>query len=134
MASNHAVHGHHEAGHGADHATDRTYIRVAIILSIITAVEVIIYYMPSVRPVICVKFLVRIRWLRAATSNRRRSGPRIAMHGPCSTAKGSETARDTRRFRDSAAAPARYWIAGRCRTCRYDQREVKETYQREPHE
>ncbi len=58
MASNHAVHGHHEAGHGADHATDRTYIRVAIILSIITAVEVIIYYMPSVRPVLVPALIV----------------------------------------------------------------------------
>lgn len=58
MASNHAAHGHHDAGHGEEHATNQTYIRVAIILAIITAVEVVIYYMPAVRGVLVPALIV----------------------------------------------------------------------------
>ena len=49
MASESLAHGHHEIAHEEAHATNQTYIRVAIILAIITAVEVLIYYMPTVR-------------------------------------------------------------------------------------
>jgi cytochrome c oxidase subunit 4 len=52
--ANHVAPGSHDAahGHGEEHATEGTYVRIAIILTIITAVEVIIYYMPSVRPIL----------------------------------------------------------------------------------
>jgi cytochrome c oxidase subunit 4 len=49
MASNPVAHGHQEEAHEAAHASDQTYVRVAIILSIITAVEVAIWYLESVR-------------------------------------------------------------------------------------
>lgn len=36
--------------HGGSHPTARTYIGIAVILTVLTAVEVIIYYIESVRP------------------------------------------------------------------------------------
>ncbi len=44
--------GHHEAEHDEAHASDQTYIRIAIILAIITIIEVFIYYLPSFRPLL----------------------------------------------------------------------------------
>jgi cytochrome c oxidase subunit 4 len=52
MASNPVAHGHDEAAHEMAHATDQTYVRVAIILSIITAVEVAIWYAEAVRAIL----------------------------------------------------------------------------------
>jgi cytochrome c oxidase subunit 4 len=49
MASEHIAHAHDETGHEEAHATVQTYLWVAIILAIITAVEVFIYYLPAVR-------------------------------------------------------------------------------------
>lgn len=57
MASNHSAHGHQEEGHG-DHATDQTYIKVALILAVITLVEVFIYYLPSFRPMLVPALIV----------------------------------------------------------------------------
>jgi cytochrome c oxidase subunit 4 len=57
MASHHAAeptgHGHAEPLHEEEaHASNQTYVRIAIILAIITLVEVVIYYLPAVRPVL----------------------------------------------------------------------------------
>jgi cytochrome c oxidase subunit 4 len=45
----HAAHGHAEPLHEEAHASNRTYVLVAIILAIITLVEVWIYYLPGFR-------------------------------------------------------------------------------------
>src|SRR5688500_6937579 len=63
MSSHHAAeptgHGHAEPLHEEEaHASNQTYIKVAIILAIITLVEVIIYYLPSVRPVLIPELIV----------------------------------------------------------------------------
>ena len=42
----------HSGAHEEAHASNATYVKVAIILSIITIVEVAIYYLPSVRPIL----------------------------------------------------------------------------------
>lgn len=47
-----AVHGPGEAAHEETHTSNRTYIQIAIILTIITFIEVVIYYVPSVRPLL----------------------------------------------------------------------------------
>lgn len=52
MVSKPVAHGHHGAEHEEAHASDQTYIRIAIFLAIITIVEVIIYYIPSFRPLL----------------------------------------------------------------------------------
>jgi cytochrome c oxidase subunit 4 len=54
----HAAHGHAEPQHEVAHASDQTYVRVAIILAVITLVEVIIYYLPAVRGVLVPALLV----------------------------------------------------------------------------
>lgn len=49
MASN-VAHGHQVIGHGEEeHTSAQEYVRVAIILAIITAIEVFIYYLPTAR-------------------------------------------------------------------------------------
>ncbi len=40
------------AHHEETHASNQTYVRIAIILAIITVVEVVIYYVPSIRPIL----------------------------------------------------------------------------------
>lgn len=52
--ADHAAHGH---GHGAAaheeaHASNRTYVQIALILAVITIAEVVIYYIPTVRPIL----------------------------------------------------------------------------------
>lgn len=54
----HAAHGHSEPHHEAAHATNQTYVRIAVILAIITLVEVAIYYLPSARPLLVPALLV----------------------------------------------------------------------------
>jgi len=39
-----------EAAHEHDHPGENVYIRVAIVLTIVTAIEVIIYYLEAIRP------------------------------------------------------------------------------------
>jgi cytochrome c oxidase subunit 4 len=54
-----AGHGHAEPLHEeAPHASNQTYVRIAIILSIITIVEVAIWYLPSVRGVLVPALLI----------------------------------------------------------------------------
>jgi cytochrome c oxidase subunit 4 len=36
--------------HGSSHPTAKTYIWIAVILTILTAIEVLIYYIPPIRP------------------------------------------------------------------------------------
>jgi cytochrome c oxidase subunit IV len=53
MADTHAVagpqsHGNQEQGHGAGHATVKTYVYVALVLGFITAIEVATLYIPGV--------------------------------------------------------------------------------------
>jgi cytochrome c oxidase subunit 4 len=52
--ADHAVHGQgHGAGaHEEAHASNRTYVQIALILAVITIAEVIIWYLPSVRGVL----------------------------------------------------------------------------------
>lgn len=57
MASEQLAHGHHALEH-EEHASNQTYVRIALILAVITAVEVVIYYMPSVRPVLIPALIV----------------------------------------------------------------------------
>ena len=56
----HAAHGHEEPKHeeGHAHPTNQTYVRIAIVLAIITLVEVVIYYIPTIRPVLVPALLV----------------------------------------------------------------------------
>lgn len=51
MASHSPAHGSHEA-HTEHHPTPADYVRIAIILAIITLVEVIIYYIPQMRGIL----------------------------------------------------------------------------------
>ena len=57
MASHAPTHGAHDA-HAEHHPTPADYVRIAIILAIITLVEVIIYYLPFMRPVLVPILLV----------------------------------------------------------------------------
>ena len=57
MASHATTHGAHDA-HAEHHPTPADYVRIAIILAIITLVEVIIYYVPSMRGVLVPILLV----------------------------------------------------------------------------
>jgi cytochrome c oxidase subunit 4 len=63
MSSHDAVepagHGRAEPLHEEEaHASNQTYVRIAIILAIITLVEVAIYYLPTVRPVLIPALIV----------------------------------------------------------------------------
>lgn len=57
MASHAPAHGAHDA-HAEHHPTPADYVRIAIVLAIITLVEVVIYYLPSMRPVLVPILLV----------------------------------------------------------------------------
>lgn len=57
MASEQIAHGHHME-HAEEHATPQTYVRIALILAVITAVEVVIYYMPALRSVLVPALIV----------------------------------------------------------------------------
>lgn len=48
--SSHAAHGVADDGH--NHPGPRRYIEIAVILGVITAIEVAIYYVPAMRPVL----------------------------------------------------------------------------------
>lgn len=50
--ADHVAHGNGAAVHEEAHASNRTYVQIAIILAIITIAEVIIWYLPSVRGVL----------------------------------------------------------------------------------
>ena len=58
--ADHAAHGHEEpANEGAHaHPTNQVYVRIAIILAIITLVEVVIYYIPTLRPALVPALIV----------------------------------------------------------------------------
>lgn len=57
MASHAPAHGVHDA-HEEHHPTPADYVRIAVILSIITLVEVFIYYLPMMRPILVPVLLV----------------------------------------------------------------------------
>jgi cytochrome c oxidase subunit 4 len=50
--ADHAAHGHGVAAHEEPHASNRTYVQIALILAVITIAEVVIYYIPTVRPIL----------------------------------------------------------------------------------
>ncbi len=56
----HAAHGHEEPlDEGAHaHPSSLVYVRIAIVLAIITLIEVVIYYIPTIRPVLVPALLV----------------------------------------------------------------------------
>ena len=56
----HAAHGHDEPLDEGLHAhpSSQVYVRVAIILAIITLVEVVIWYVPTIRPVLVPALIV----------------------------------------------------------------------------
>ncbi len=56
--ADHATHEHHEPAHEEVHTTNQTYVRIAIILAIITFVEVVIYYIPTIRVVLVPALIV----------------------------------------------------------------------------
>ena len=56
--TDHAAHTHHEVAHEEEHTTPATYVRIAIILAIITVVEVVIYYIPALRGVLVPALLI----------------------------------------------------------------------------
>jgi cytochrome c oxidase subunit 4 len=56
--ADHAAHGHEELHEEVAHASNRTYVQVAIILAVITIVEVAIYYLPAVRGVLVPVLLI----------------------------------------------------------------------------
>ena len=58
MASNPVAHGHEDTSHEMAHASDQTYVRVAVILAIITAVEVAIWYLESLRAILVPALLI----------------------------------------------------------------------------
>jgi len=58
MASNPVAHGHDDSSHEMAHASDQTYVRVAIILAIITGVEVAIWYLESLRAILVPALLI----------------------------------------------------------------------------
>jgi cytochrome c oxidase subunit IV len=53
-----AAHGHAEPQHEQAHASNRTYVVVAIVLAIITFAEVLIFYSPGVRGIIVPALLI----------------------------------------------------------------------------
>lgn len=54
----HAAPGHGDSHHEAAHATNQTYVRIAVILAVITLAEVAIYYLPSARGLLVPALLV----------------------------------------------------------------------------
>ena len=58
--ADHAAHGHEEPANEGLHAhpTSQVYVRIAVILAIITLVEVVIYYIPTIRPALVPALLV----------------------------------------------------------------------------
>jgi cytochrome c oxidase subunit IV len=50
--ADHAAHGHDAAAPEEAHASNRTYVQIALILAVITIAEVIIWYVPSVRGIL----------------------------------------------------------------------------------
>lgn len=61
MADHASAHGelaHHEHELEEAHASNRTYVTVAIILAIITMAEVVIWYLPSFRPLLVPALIV----------------------------------------------------------------------------
>jgi cytochrome c oxidase subunit 4 len=54
----HSAHAHGDLVHEEAHASNRTYVLVAIILAIITIVEVAIWYIPSVRGILVPALLI----------------------------------------------------------------------------
>ena len=56
--ADHAAHGPGAAAHEEAHASNRTYVTIALILAVITVVEVIIYYVPTVRPLLVPALIV----------------------------------------------------------------------------
>ena len=56
--ADHAAHGHGAATHEEAHASNRTYVQIATILAVITVAEVIIWYVPTVRPVLIPALLI----------------------------------------------------------------------------
>ena len=56
--ADHGTHEHHESAHEGAHATNQMYVRIAIILAIITLVEVVIYYIPTIRSVLVPALIV----------------------------------------------------------------------------
>ena len=56
--ADHAAHAHNQAAREEEHTTPQTYIRIAIILSVITVAEVVIYYIPAVRGVLVPTLIV----------------------------------------------------------------------------
>ena len=46
------------AGHSEPHATNRTYMGVAAVLAVLTALEVMVFFLPSVQPVLVPLLLV----------------------------------------------------------------------------
>lgn len=56
--ADHTAHAHGELVHEEAHASNRTYVMVAIILAIITIVEVAIWYLPSVRGILTPALLI----------------------------------------------------------------------------
>lgn len=78
MASHAPAHGGHDA-HEGHHPTPADYVRIAIILSIITIVEVIIYYIPQMRGILVpillllsiVKFLAVVGYFMHLKNDKR---------------------------------------------------------------
>ncbi len=56
--ADHAAHAPDRAAHEEEHTTPGTYVRIAIILAIITIAEVVIYYIPAVRGVLVPALIV----------------------------------------------------------------------------
>jgi cytochrome c oxidase subunit 4 len=56
--ADHVAHDHNESAPEGEHATNQMYVRIAIILAIITLVEVVIYYIPTIRSVLVPALIV----------------------------------------------------------------------------
>ena len=56
--ADHVGHEHNEPAHEGAHATNQMYVMIAIILAIITLVEVVIYYIPTIRSVLVPALIV----------------------------------------------------------------------------
>ena len=50
--ADHAAQGHGAVAHEEAHASNRTYVQIALILAVITIAEVIIWYLPTVRGIL----------------------------------------------------------------------------------
>jgi cytochrome c oxidase subunit IV len=58
MASHPIAHGDEDVAHEQAHASNQTYVRVALILAIITAIEVAIWYLEAVRAILVPALLI----------------------------------------------------------------------------